>query len=88
MNKKNEGYSNATKVKVGDLELEVNHKDKQIFHLERNKEARKQQLKQFIHSKLNQRWMTIQKSQAILERKFLQEIIDSLVLLPFIFIML
>lgn len=88
MNKKNEGYSNATKVKVGDLELEVNHKDKQIFHLERNKEARKQQLKQFIHSKLNQRWLTIQKSQATLERKFLQEIIDSLVLLPFIFIML
>lgn len=88
MNKKNEGYSNATKVKVGDLELEVNHKDKQIFHLERNKEARKQQLKQFIHSKLNQRWMTIDKAQAILERKFLQEIIDSLVLLPFIFIML
>lgn len=88
MNKKNEGYSNATKVKVGDLELEVNHKDRQIFFLERNKEARKQQLKQFIHSKLNQRWLTIQKSQATLERKFLQEIIDSLVLLPFIFIML
>lgn len=88
MNKKNEGYSNATKVKVGDLELEVNHKDRQIFFLERNKEARKQQLKQFIHSKLNQRWLTIQKSQATLERKFLQEIIDSLVLLPFIFVML
>lgn len=88
MNKKNEGYSNATKVKVGDLELEVNHKDRQIFFLERSKEARKHQLKEFIHCKLKQRWLTIQKSQATLERKFLQEIIDSLVLLPFIFVML
>ena len=78
MNKKNEGYKNATTVNLGRFQFEVNHKDKQIFHLERNKEARKEQLKQFIHSKLNQRWMTIQKSQAILEKHFLQSLIDSL----------
>ena len=84
---RNKGYKNATTVNLQGLELEVNHKDQQIFHLERNKDARKQQLRQFIHAKLNQRWMTIQKSQATLERKFLQEIIDSLVLLPFIFIL-
>jgi hypothetical protein len=78
MNRKNQGYSNATTVNLQGLELEVNHKDKQIFHLERNKDARKQQLRQFIHAKLNQRWMTIQKSQAILEKKFVQTLLDSL----------
>lgn len=78
MNKKNQGYKNATTVNLQGLELEVNHKDRQIFHLERNKDARKQQLRQFIHAKLNQRWMTIQKSQATLEKHFLQSLIDSL----------
>lgn len=78
MNKKNQGYSNATTVKLQGLELEVNHKDRQIFFLERNKEARKEQLRKFIHAKLNQRWLTIDKSQAILEKKFVQTLLDSL----------
>lgn len=71
-------YKNATTVNLQGLELEVSHKDKQIFFLERNKEARKHQLKEFIHCKLKQRWLTINKSQAILERKFLQDLLDSL----------
>lgn len=78
MNKKNQGYSNATTVNLQGLELEVNHKDKQIFHLERNKEARKEQLRKFIHNHLRQRWLTIQKSQATLEKKFVQTLLDSL----------
>ena len=78
MNKKNQGYKNATTVNLQGLEIEVNHKDKQIFHLERNKEARKHQLKEFIHNHLRQRWLTISKSQAILERKFVQTLLDSL----------
>ena len=78
MNKKNQGYSNATTVNLQGLELEVNHKDKQIFHLERNKEARKEQLRKFIHNHLRQRWLTISKAQAILERKFVQTLLDSL----------
>ena len=78
MNKKNQGYKNATTVNLQGLELEVNHKDKQIFHLERNKDARKHQLKEFIHCKLKQRWLTIDKAQAILEKHFLQSLIDSL----------
>ena len=78
MNKKNQGYKNATTVKVGDLEIEVNHKDRQIFFLERNKEARKEQLRKFIHNHLRERWLTITKSQAILERKFVQTLLDSL----------
>ena len=78
MNKKNQGYSNATTVNLQGLELEVNHKDKQIFHLERNKEARKHQLKEFIHCKLKQRWLTIDKAQATLERKYVTDLLDSL----------
>jgi hypothetical protein len=78
MNKKNQGYSNATTVKLQGLELEVNHKDKQIFFLERNKEARKEQLRRFIHNHLRERWLTISKAQAILERKFVQTLLDSL----------
>lgn len=78
MNKKNQGYSNATTVKLQGLELEVNHKDKQIFHLERNKDARKHQLKEFIHCKLKQRWLTIDKAQATLERKYVTDLLDSL----------
>ena len=78
MNKKNIGYKNATTVKVGDLELEVNHKDRQIFFLERNKEARKHQLKEFIHCKLKQRWLTIDKAQATLERKYVTDLLDSI----------
>lgn len=75
---RNKGYKNATTVKVGDLEIEVNHKDRQIFFLERNKEARKHQLKEFIHCKLKQRWLTISKAQATLERKYVQELLDSI----------
>ena len=78
MNKKNQGYSNATTVKLQGLELEVNHKDREIFFLERNKEARKEQLRKFIHNHLRQRWLTIQKSQAILEKKFVQTLLDSI----------
>lgn len=78
MNKKNQGYSNATTVNLQGLELEVNHKDRQIFFLERNKEARKEQLRKFIHNHLRQRWLTIQKSQATLEKKFVQTLLDSL----------
>lgn len=78
MNRKNQGYKNATTVKLQGLEIEVNHKDKQIFHLERNKDARKHQLKEFIHCKLKQRWLTIDKAQAILERKYVQTLLDSI----------
>lgn len=78
MNKKNQGYSNATTVNLQGLELEVNHKDRQIFHLERNKEARKEQLRRFIHNHLRERWLTISKAQAILEKKFVQTLLDSI----------
>ena len=76
---KNRGvYENSTKLKVGNLEFEVNHKRKEIFNLGRNKEARKQLLKQFIYTKLHERWMTVPKTLATIERKFVNDIIESL----------
>lgn len=75
---RNKGYKNATTVNLQGLEIEVNHKDREIFFLERNKEARKHQLKEFIHNHLRERWLTISKSQAILERKFVQTLLDSI----------
>lgn len=75
---RNKGNKNATTVNLQGLEIEVNHKDRQIFFLERNKEARKHQLKEFINNHLRQRWLTITKSQAILEKKFVQTLLDSL----------
>lgn len=71
-------YTNATKVIVDDLELEVNHNNKQAFFLERSKEGRKEQLRTFILLKLQERWNKIPKTQASLEKLFVREIIDSL----------
>lgn len=78
MNRKNQGYKNATTVNLQGLQLEVNHKDKEIFFLERSKEARKEQLRQFIHSKLRERWLTIDKAQATLERHFIKALLNSI----------
>lgn len=75
---RNKGYKNATTVNLQGLEIEVNHKDREIFFLERSKEARKHQLKEFIHNHLRERWLTISKAQAILERKFVQTLLDSI----------
>lgn len=75
---RNKGYKNATTVNLQGLEIEVNHKDREIFFLERSKEARKHQLKEFIHNHLRERWLTISKAQAILEKKFVQTLLDSL----------
>lgn len=75
---RNKGYKNATTVNLQGLEIEVNHKDREIFFLERSKEARKHQLKEFIHNHLRERWLTISKAQAILEKKFVQTLLDSI----------
>lgn len=71
-------YKNATKLQVGNLEFEVNHKNKEIFNLGRSKEARKQLLKKFIYAKLHERWMTVSKTLALIEKKFVNDLIDSI----------
>lgn len=76
--KKQEERANSNcKVELGNLELEVACLDHQVFHLERSKEARKAQLRQFIYAKLYNHWMIVPKNIVLLEKRFLQEIIDS-----------
>ena len=77
--KKQEERANSNcKVELGNLEIEVLCSDHQVFHLERSKEARKAQLRQFIYNKLYNHWMTAPQSVSLLEKRFLLEIIDSL----------
>lgn len=66
------------KVQLGNLELEVECSDHQVFHLERSKEARKAQLRQFIYTKLHTYWLTVPQRVSLLDKRFLQEILDSL----------
>ena len=77
--KKKEHRANSNcKVEIGNLELEVECSDHQVFFLERSKEARKAQLRQFIHNKLHTYWLTVPQKVSLLEKRFLQEILDSL----------
>ena len=77
--KKYEPRANSNcKVELGNLEIEVECSDHQVFFLERSKEARKAQLKQFIYNKLHTYWLTVPQTVSLLDKRFLQEIIDSL----------
>lgn len=77
--KKYEPRANSNcKVELGNLELEVECSNHQVFFLERSKEARKAQLKQFIYNKLHTYWLTVPQRVSLLDKRFLQEIIDSL----------
>ena len=77
--KKYEPRANSNcKVELGNLELEVECSNHQVFHLERSKEARKAQLREFIYTKLHTYWLTVPQTVSLLDKRFLQEIIDSL----------
>ena len=77
--KKYEPRANSNcKVQLGNLELEVECSDHQVFFLERSKEARKAQLRQFIYTKLHTYWLTVPQRVSLLDKRFIQEILDSL----------
>ena len=77
--KKYEPRANSNcKVELGNLELEVECSDHQVFFLERSKEARKAQLRQFIYTKLHTYWLTVPQRVSLLDKRFIQEILDSL----------
>lgn len=48
------------------------------FFFERSKEGKKAQLKQYIYSKLKFHFLTIPKKQAILEKRFVDTLIDEI----------
>lgn len=73
-----ERANGACKVKLQEgQELEVSCYDHRAFLLERSKEARKAQLRQYIYTRLRPYWLTVPQQVSSFERRFLQEIIDS-----------
>lgn len=52
--------------------------EKKEFFFERSREGKKAQLKQYIYSKLKFHFLTIPKKNAILEKRFIDDLIDSL----------
>lgn len=67
------------KVRLGNmLEIPVDCGTHACFHMPRGKEAKKDMLKQFICSKMQVRWQVINKKMALLEQRFIKELIDSL----------
>ena len=60
------------------IEYKVDCKDKLVCHLARSRNARVDQLKDFIYNKLWTRWTTINPKLATLEKQFIREICNSL----------
>lgn len=48
------------------------------FHFNRSKEGKKQQLKEFIYTKLRKEWLTSNPIQGKLERKFINSILEAI----------
>lgn len=71
-------FNNRCKEYIENQEFEVDCDDRKIFFFERSKEGKKAQLKQYIYSKLKFHFLTIPKKQAILEKRFINDLIDSL----------
>ncbi len=76
--KTKERFNNNCKEKIGNQEFAVDCSNHLVFHLERNRKARIEQLRQFITTKLHFHWMTEDRGLATLEKRFVQEILNSL----------
>ncbi len=48
------------------------------FHFHRSKEKKKEQLKEFIYTKLRKEWLTSNPIQGKLERKFINSILEAI----------
>ena len=64
--------------KIGKFEFETTQSSSEVFYLEKSKKARKKQLKDFIYRKLEYRWKTIYYGMALLEKEFVDELLESL----------
>lgn len=71
-------FNNNCKEFLMGQEFEVDCDDRDLFYLERSKEARKMQLKQYIYTRLRYHFLTIPKKRAALERRFINDILESL----------
>ena len=73
-----ERANSICKETIDQQEFEVNCDDREVFYLERSREARVNQLNAFIRKNLAPRWEVIPKMQANLEKRFVKEILESL----------
>ena len=73
-----ERANSICKEQIDNQEFEVDCDDRQVFFLERSREARVNQLYAFIRKNLQPRWEVIPKMQANLEKRFVKEILESL----------
>lgn len=71
-------FNNRCKEYIENQEFEVDCDDRKIFFFERSKEGKKAQLKQYIYSKLKFHFLTIPKKQAILEKRFVDTLINEI----------
>ena len=70
--KKVKCYNKQTKVTQDKDDEEI------AFHFNRSKEGKKQQLKEFIYTKLRKEWLTSNPLQGKLERKFINSILEAI----------
>ena len=70
--------NSVCKETIDHQEFEVNCDDREVFYLERSREARVNQLNAFIRKNLAPRWEVIPKMQANMEKRFVKEILESL----------
>ena len=71
-------FNNQCKEFIENQEFEVDCKTRELFFFERSKEGKKAQLKQYIYSKLKFHFLTIPKKQAILEKRFIDTLINEI----------
>lgn len=63
---------------IGKQAYEVDCKKGNVTYIPRNKEEKKQLLRQIVFLKLRDRWMKIPEKLATLERQTIRELIDSI----------
>lgn len=66
------------KLNVDNQSYEIQYNRPLVCHIERSKEARKDQLREFIYAKLQKQWSQQPKAVTTLERQYLKELINSL----------
>lgn len=59
-------------------EYEVNCNDGNVTYQASNKQKRIDNFKQFLYTKFRERWMLIPQAEAVLERQFIREFLDSI----------
>ena len=78
---KEERFNQECKVQVDEqIEYEVPCSDHKVCYLPRTKQGKLMMLKKFIYTQMNYKWLTQPKKITTLQKQFLQELFDSLLI--------